>query len=355
MKKILIISQGGVITSHRSTHSDHSDFEGFQTFAASRISDNKFSYDLVSIGNDLTGVNSCSPHHCNLLAETIERHYHEYDGFFILRGAAYSDYVGASLTFSLQGNYKPILIGDGQGSFLSPISDAASFLNRGLLYLVTEAQSGNKCSDVSILSDGLIVNAVDAALFPDGTMRYYSRTGENYRIENLSYARDDGTGRQWGMFKRVPIDETLIVHSHDGIGTFGKQFSMVARIPYDALLLTTTQHGGFSALSDNGFEYLHEMGKRATPVILVNNLVHGGVINTSLAGMGDHIVEGLTMSKAVAAAKALYALGAANGSVEEFKNIMHFNFAGEIPPLDKLIGSKRPEFNPRERNSRAVI
>ena len=355
MKKILIISQGGEISTQRNTQGGDSHFEALEAFAASSVQSKGVTYDLISIDSDVTGVDSCGPRHCNILAEAIEHSYADYDGFFILRGTAYSDYVGASLAFSLQGNYKPILIGDAQVSLFSPISDAAALLNRGLLYLATEGQTEKRRSDISIISDGLIVRAVDATPFPDGSKRYYSRTGDHYPIENLSLASRQPVGTTCEPIRRLPINENYMVHHHDGLGTFGDQFSLMASLPMDALILSTTRHGQFSAMSDNAFDHIRDMGERGVPIILNNILVHSGVMNPALAVLGDNIVAGLTMSAPVALAKARFALSEAGGSFSEFKRIMHADIVGEIPDLNALVAAKRPDFSGRGARTRAVI
>jgi len=185
VSKILIISQGGRATSSLQSGQYVPETESFKAFLGSIKSESCSTFDFLSIKEDVAGVDSCHPADCNQLGKIIEDKYNEYDGFFIIRGPVYTDYVGASLTFSLRGNHKPILIGDSEGSFTSPTSNVESFIQRGLHYLSTLGQTAERRNHVSIFSDNLIVQAIDATPFSDGTMRYYSRTGNNLRIEEL--------------------------------------------------------------------------------------------------------------------------------------------------------------------------
>jgi len=345
MSKILIISQGSRATAHYEGRGMYTpDAESFEAFMRSAVNPQGIEYDFVSIDDDVEGFESCHPKHCNDLAELIENRYGDYDGFMVLRGAQYADYVGASLAFSLQGNHKPILIGCAEGSFSNPVTGISSFMARGLMYLSTEGQKPEKRSDISILTGDIIVKAVDATLFPDGTGRYYSRTDQAFPVEKLLYVGDpQDIPHRIGGLQRQPIDEALNVIVQEGFGDYSEQWKFISEMPLDGVVLKTNTHGQFHMPEHNQFTFLDRLSKRGIPVILADTMTHGVVDGTFSGNVLNNVFEAKTMSVPVAQAKLRYAISAAGGDLDKLKNIMQTEYFGEIPEHRQLLRAKRPE------------
>src|SRR3989338_6336108 len=82
------------------------------------------------------GSSEITPEHWKVLAETIHRHYDDFEGFVIVHGTNTMSYTAAALSFALQGLGKPVVL---TGALL-PINDIAGDGRMNLIFAIRAAQ-----------------------------------------------------------------------------------------------------------------------------------------------------------------------------------------------------------------------
>lgn len=126
MKRILLIATGGTIASKRSD-------AGLKPLISS---DELLSYvpsarefcvtDALQLFNlDSTNI---QPRHWLSMAEAVESHYEDYDGFVICHGTDTMAYTAAALSYLIQNSPKPVVITGSQKPIDMEITDAKSNL-----------------------------------------------------------------------------------------------------------------------------------------------------------------------------------------------------------------------------------
>lgn len=121
MKRVCIIHTGGTITmakNHLGVLEPATTGEHLKEYvpALDQVAEIDNIYLLQLDSSDIT------PHHWAMMAETIGKHYHDYDGFVILHGTDTMAYTATALSFMLGNLSKPVVL---TGSAL-PISDIGS-------------------------------------------------------------------------------------------------------------------------------------------------------------------------------------------------------------------------------------
>ncbi len=149
MKHILLIATGGTIAS-RKTESGLTPGLSPEELL-SRVPD-ALSFcrvDTVQPMNlDSTNI---TPDHWLLLAETVEKHYSEYDGFVICHGTDTLAYTAAALSYLIQGTRKPIVLTGSQ----KPIDQEDTDARKNLLDSLRYACAGD--SGVCIVFGGHVI------------------------------------------------------------------------------------------------------------------------------------------------------------------------------------------------------
>ncbi len=150
MKRILMIATGGTIASKRSE-------DGLKPLITSdellgHVPDaRKFCQaDAIQVLNiDSTNM---QPKHWLLIAETIETHYRDYDGFVVCHGTDTMAYTAAALSYLIQDSLKPVVITGSQKPIDLEITDAKTNLLDSLLFA-----SCDKAHGVTIVFDGKVI------------------------------------------------------------------------------------------------------------------------------------------------------------------------------------------------------
>lgn len=150
MKRILMLATGGTIASKR-------DKNGLKPLITS---DEILSYvpdtkefcqtDTLQLFNiDSTNI---QPVHWLAIANAIEEHYGEYDGFVICHGTDTMAYTAAALSYLIQNSRKPIVITGAQKPIDMEITDARTNLSDSLRFA-----SCDKSYGVSLVFDGKVI------------------------------------------------------------------------------------------------------------------------------------------------------------------------------------------------------
>ncbi len=93
-----------------------------------------------------------APEHWLKIAETIEQHYREYDGFVVTHGTDTMAYTAAALSYLIQDSPKPVVVTGSQKSIVSNDTDAKRNLIHSFLYAADPASH-----DVQIVFDGKVI------------------------------------------------------------------------------------------------------------------------------------------------------------------------------------------------------
>lgn len=139
-KKILLIATGGTIASINTQ-------EGLTPLITSEEIVNYVpeindfcQIDTMQLFNiDSTNVNST---HWLAMAQCVEAHYNQYDGFVITHGTDTMAYTAAALSYLIQKNKKPVVITGSQKSIAAKESDARMNLLDAFLYATHEYAFG---------------------------------------------------------------------------------------------------------------------------------------------------------------------------------------------------------------------
>ena len=123
MKKILLIGTGGTIASVETDRGLVPELTGEAlTRAVPELLDLCEIDCLQLLSKDSTSI---CPEDWVLMAETIRRHYVDYDGFLIAHGTDTMAYTAAALSYLVQNNRKPIVLTGSQLPMVSNNADAA--------------------------------------------------------------------------------------------------------------------------------------------------------------------------------------------------------------------------------------
>lgn len=150
MKRILMIGTGGTIACKREKN-------GLKPLISSSellsyVPDTKefCQTDSLQVFNiDSTNI---QPMNWLAIAETIETHYNEYDGFVICHGTDTMAYTAAALSYLVQNSLKPIVITGAQKPIDLEITDAKTNLSDSLRFA-----SCDKAHGVVIVFDGKVI------------------------------------------------------------------------------------------------------------------------------------------------------------------------------------------------------
>ena len=179
-KRILLITTGGTIASHMTSHGL------VPTLTAEDILE-----VLPDMGKrcqleakNLFRIDSTNmtPEHWKRIAGEIEAHYLEYDGFIICHGTDTMAYTAAALSYMIQDSPRPIVLTGSQRPLETEISDARMNLRDSILYALDDASCG-----VCLVFGGKIIAGTRAK--KTKSMSYNAFSSINY--PELAVMRDE--------------------------------------------------------------------------------------------------------------------------------------------------------------------
>ena len=150
MKHILLIGTGGTIASKRSANGLKPLLSSEELLSYVPDSKSFCQVDNIQIFNiDSTNVR---PAHWQKIANTIEDHYQEYDGFVVCHGTDTMAYTSSALSYLIQNSPKPVVITGAQKPIDLEITDAKTNLMDSLRFA-----SCDKAHGVNIVFDGKVI------------------------------------------------------------------------------------------------------------------------------------------------------------------------------------------------------
>lgn len=211
MKKILLIATGGTIASGYTKKGLAPKFE------ASKLLEyveeyREFCQVEVQQPFNLDSTNICGKHWLRL-ADMIERHYADYDGFVICHGTDTMAFTAAALSYLIQNSRKPIIVTGSQKPIDLPVTDARTNLLDSLRFASDDGAHGvnivfggnviagtrakkersksyNAFSSinypsVAVIRDGRIVFYIDDKEKAEGEVRFYHELNERVLLLKL--------------------------------------------------------------------------------------------------------------------------------------------------------------------------
>ena len=177
-KKILLLTTGGTIASHKTEHGPALTAEEILEFLP--FMDNVCSLEAQNLfGIDSTNM-TCG--HWMQIAHAIEENYEAFDGFVVCHGTDTMAYTAAALSYMIQNSAKPIVLTGSQRPLEMEISDARMNLRDSIAYALDDASSG-----VSLVFGGKIIAGTRAKKVK--TMSYNAFASINY--PELAVMRDE--------------------------------------------------------------------------------------------------------------------------------------------------------------------
>jgi L-asparaginase len=154
MKKILLVATGGTIASTASTEGLAPAFNAEQLL--SYLPEIKGLCRVDGICAMRIDSTNMTPSLMARIAETIYRHYHDYEGFVVTHGTDTMGYTSAALTYMLQNIKKPVVVTGSQLAIEAPDTDAKQNLADAILFAL-EDNAG-----IFVAFDGQIINGTRA-------------------------------------------------------------------------------------------------------------------------------------------------------------------------------------------------
>lgn len=293
MKKILMLGTGGTIACKRSD-------QGLKPLLTS---DEILSYvpeaasfcqaDSLQILNiDSTNM---QPNHWLAMAEAIETHYNDYDGFVICHGTDTMAYTASALSYLIQNSEKPIVITGAQRPIDMENTDARTNLSDSLRFASQEKAHG-----VTIVFDGKVIagtrgkkersksyNAFSSINFP------YIATVQDGQV--VFYLDDKGAcPRQVKFFKTLNPRVALMKL----IPSMGSNVLDYLAEHYDAVIIESFGVGGLPSYDTGDFYKAVEAWISHGKIVVMATQVTNEGSNMSVYEVGHSIKKELGLLEA---------------------------------------------------------
>lgn len=150
LKRILMVGTGGTIACKSSE-------DGLKPLLTSEellryVPDTKEFCKVDSLQVINIDSTNMQPRYWLMIAETIEKHYEDYDGFVVCHGTDTMAYTAAALSYLVQNSRKPIVVTGAQKPIDLEITDARTNLSDSLRFA-----SCDKAYGVTIVFDGKVI------------------------------------------------------------------------------------------------------------------------------------------------------------------------------------------------------
>lgn len=282
------------------------------------------SLEFLTIDN--VGSSEIKPHHWTEIAQKIEEHYDDFEGFVVVHGTNTMTYTACALSFALQGLSKPVIL---TGSIM-PINDIEGDARMNLIFAIKAAQ--------------LDIAEVCVCLGPHVLRGCRSKKVEasflqTFETPNCQSLADFSREVHLGSHRTVRRKRTLRCRPD-----FDPNVALVTVYPGmpDALLESVLQaepHGivlrtfGPGMMSQDLFPWLHKVTDQEIPIVITSQALRGKVDlhkyrkQVTLQQLG--VISGRDMIYECAVTKLMWTLTQAK-SPRRICEIMEKNLIGEI-------------------------
>jgi len=278
-----------------------------------------------------------SPKHWVMIAEIIEKRYHDIDGFVVLTGTDTMSYTASALSFILENLSKPVIF---TGSQL-PIGDLRTDAKENLITAIQVAASHEngspKVQEVGLYFEYKLYRA-------NRTTKVSSEQFEAFESPNYPHLCESGVhlnfNDQW-LYRANRKGSLKLQKNLNANVVILKLFPGISRIMVEHILscpdlegVVLETYGSGNALTDKWFsDLLNKTFEQKIPVINVTQCISGGVImghyETSMHLKRAGVISGKNITTESAIAKLKLLLGQ-QITFENFKLEFETSIRGEM-------------------------
>lgn len=259
------------------------------------------------------------------LADIVERHYEDYDGFVICHGTDTMAFTAAAMSYLVQNSRKPIVVTGSQKPINLPVTDARTNLLDSLRFA-----SDEKAHGVNIVFGGKVIAGTRAK--KERSKSYNAFSSINYpsvaviqdgRI--VFYIDDKEKVTENVLFFHELNDRVLLLKLIPGMDG-----SVLNRLfpYYDAVIIEAFGVGGFPEYGVVPFySEIRRWSDAGKVVLLATQVTHEGsdmeVYRVGKTFKEDfHLMEAYDMTLEAAVTKTMWAMGQTD-SAEEFRKLFY--------------------------------
>lgn len=353
---ILIIYTGGTI-GMRENHETHAleafDWNHLQS-SVPELDQFGFAIDAITLGEPIDSSNM-EPGDWIRMAEAIEEHYDNYDGFVLLHGTDTMAFTASALSFMLENLDKPVIITgsqlpigqlrtDGKENLLTAVEIAAARTIKGLpmvpevcIFFENELMRGNRTTKIN--AEGF--NAFRSYNFPA-----LAKAGIHidYATDRILYPADRSENVRRNLF------HTMYGQKHDGLYVHKRLDNNIAILTLFPGISESVVDAIFSAPNLKGvvlktfgsgnapqkpwfIEKIKELRSRGIVIVNITQCHYGtvdmGRYETSLQLLEAGVINGYDSTLECVVTKLMYLLGA-DYTPEQLLLLMNTSIAGEI-------------------------